>query len=521
MALLRAIVTVGGLTLVSRITGFARDILIARFLGAGLVADAFVAAFKFPNLFRRLFAEGAFNAAFVPLYAGRLAAEGDDAARRFAAQAQSGLGLLLLLVVIAMELAMPWAMVVLAPGFGDLPGKLGLATELARITFPYLLCISVVALLSGVLNAHGRFAAAAFAPVLLNVALMTALLVGVPALETAGHALAWGVFAAGVLQLLWLVLMCARAGVLPPLCRPRWTPQVRLLARRTVPGIVGGGVYQLNLLVDTILASLVADGALSWLYYADRINQLPLGVVGVAAGTALLPMLSRALGAGDAAGAVATHNRALEFTLLLSLPAAAALVVSGPQIVSALFERGAFGPADTSATAGALGAFAMGIPAYVLIKALAPGFFAREDTATPVRVAVVALIANIVLNLILMGPLGHVGIALATALSAWLNVTLLTVLLIRRGAWWPDRRLLVRGAAMIVASAGMAGALWAAERWGPLPELAGSAATVDRISGIVLLVIGGVVSYGALALLLGAARPSDFKALIQRRRPPA
>ena len=433
MALLRSIATVGGYTLVSRILGFARDILIAAILGAGLVADAFFVAFKLPNFFRRLFAEGAFNAAFVPLFAGRLAEDGNAVARSFAAAVLSVMAVFLYLFVTALQIAMPALMYGFAPGFVDQPVKFDLAIDLARITFPYLLFISLVSLLGGVLNSLGRFAAAAATPIILNIALIGALLGATPFLPTPGHALAWGVAAAGVVQFLWLIFACRRAGMNFPLSRPRLTPGVRRLLRLMLPGAVGAGVVQINLLIDIVIASLLPTGAISYLYYADRVNQLPLGVVGVAIGTALLPLLSRQLREGATQDARNSMNRGIEIALLLTVPAAAALLVIAEPIVSVLFERGAFDAATSEATAYALMAYAAGLPAYVLIKVLGPGFFARHDTTTPVKIAVVCVLVNVILNLTLIRFLAHVGIALATALSAWLNAMLLAWVLRRRG----------------------------------------------------------------------------------------
>ena len=303
MSFVKSIATIGGWTVLSRITGLIRDTLIAKYLGAGMVADAFFVAFRFPNLFRSLFAEGAFNAAFVPLFAGKLEGEGQASARQFAQQCLSVLAGSVLVFVAAMEMAMPWAMYLLAPGFDDIPGKLALATEFSRITFPYLLFISMVSLQSGVLNSLGRFAAAAGTPVLLNITAVAVLLALMPYTETPGHAMSWGVFVSGVAQFFWLVFSVRKAGMRLHFVRPHLSPEVKLMLTRIVPGAVGAGVYQVNLVINTIIASQVANGAVSYLNYADRVNQVPLGVVGIAIGTALLPVLSRQLRAGETAAA--------------------------------------------------------------------------------------------------------------------------------------------------------------------------------------------------------------------------
>jgi putative peptidoglycan lipid II flippase len=421
MALLRSIATVGSYTMLSRILGFARDILIAAILGAGPVADAFFVAFKLPNFFRRLFAEGAFNAAFIPLFTARLTENGHEDARRFAEEVFAVLVLTLVILCTAIQIAMPWAMHVFAPGFVGDPDRFDLTVELTRITLPYLLFISLVSQLGGILNSLGKFAAAAATPILLNIALIAAIVGLTPVLETAGHALAWGVFAAGVIQFLWLIEACRRAGMTFRLPRPRLNERVKRLLILILPGAVGAGVVQINLLIGIVIASLLPTGSVSYLYYADRIYQLPLGVIGVAVGTALLPLLSRQLKAGEDADAMSSLNRALQFALLLSLPAAAALIVMPGPIVSVLFERGAFDATAARATAEALIAFSLGVPAYVLVKVLAPGFFARQDTTTPVIIAGVCVAINIAFSLALMGPLKHIGIALAQAISSWAN----------------------------------------------------------------------------------------------------
>lgn len=514
MALLRSIATVSGFTMISRITGFARDILLANFLGAGLAADAFFVAFKFPNLFRRFFGEGAVAAAFVPLFSTTLEKEGRDEARLFAERAFAVMGVALGLLVAVMMIIMPFAMVIFAPGFLEVPGKHELATELTRITFPYLLLISLCALLSGLLNALGRFAAAAAAPIILNLTLM-AFLVGASQIAgTPAHALAWGVSAAGVLQLVWLLVAAKRAGMAMRLRRPTLSPRVRTLIKRIIPVAFGAGIYQISLLVDTILASLVAEGAVSWLYYADRVNQLPLGVVGTAIGVALLPLLSRQLAAGRTDDAMQSQNRAVEFTLLLTLPAMAGLIVLAEPIISVLFQRGAFSAADAQATAAALAAFSLGLPGYVLVKVLSPGFYAREDTKTPVIVASSALAASIVFNVILMQFYGHVGIALGTALGAMLNGGTLWLLLRRRAHFHMDARLLHRTPRILAATLAMAGALWGAQTL-----------AADLALPLGWGVLGGYIAlalavYFGTGLLLGAVKRSDLGVLKRLRRAP-
>ncbi len=514
MSLGKAIATIGGWTMLSRVTGLVREMLVARYLGAGMVSDAFFVAFRLPNLFRSLFAEGAFNPAFVPLFAGKLEGEGRDAAKLFAEQCLAVLTWTLLVFVALMEMGMPWAMYVLAPGFGDMPGKMELATELSRITFPYLLLISMVSLQSGVLNALGRFAAAAGTPVLLNVTAVAVLVALAPYTATPGHAMAWGVFASGLSQFAWLVFSVRKAGMQLAFVRPRLTPEVKTMLKRVVPGALGAGMYQVNLTINTMIASGVANGAVSYLNYAERVNQLPLGVVGVAVGTALLPLLARQLRAGEENAAQESQNRAMEMSLLLTLPATAALAAIAYPIISVLFERGSFTDADSHAVAPALMLLSSGLPAYVLIKVLTPGFFARQDTRTPMRVAGLSMVVNVVLNLSLVSSLSYLGMALSTSVSAWLNAVLLAVLLKRRGYLRFDARLLSRLPRIVLASALMGGVL-AAAGWLSRDLLAVPGLRFAVLGALVAL---GLVTYGAAVFVTGAARLSELKSMLRRRK---
>ena len=514
MSFPRSIAIVGSWTMGSRVLGFVRDILMAGTLGAGLVADAFFVAFKFPNFFRRLFAEGAFNAAFVPMFGERLEKEGLSVARDFAEEAAAVLISVLLVFTLAAMAAMPWLMYAIAPGFADQPDKFSLTIELTQITFPYLTFMAVIALLGGMLNTVQRFAATAAAPILLNfIMIATLILIMTDIIPHAGFGLAWGVTSAGIGQLIWIAVACSRAKVMIQLPRPRLTPGVRRLLRLMAPGLIGAGVVQINLVVDVILASTLVEGSVSYLYFADRVNQLPLGVVGVAVGVALLPLLTRQLSSGDDVGAAESQNRAIEFALYLTLPAAAALIAIADPIVSVLFERGAFDAHAAKQTAAALSAFAVGLPAYVLIKALTPGFFARQDTATPVKIAVAAMVLNIVLAVALMQILAHVGIALATACSAWLNAALLAGVLRRRKQLGIDARLWRNAPRTLLAAGLMAGALLFGA-WGLADLLAGT--TEARILALFVLVGVGLTLYGVLTYLLGVLRFSELRALLRR-----
>jgi putative peptidoglycan lipid II flippase len=509
MALLRATATVGSYTMASRVLGFVRDMATAAYLGAGPIADAFFVAFKFPNFFRRLFAEGAFAAAFVPMFAGTLAQHGKSAARDFAENALAALLAVLFALVVAAEFAMPWIVRAIAPGFADEPERLALAIEFTRITFPYLLFVSLVALQGGVLNSLDRFAAVAATPIVLNLCLIGALVGLTPVLATPGHALAWGVALAGVAQFLFLAWACDREGLALRLRVPRLAPETKDLLKRMGPVALGSGAAQINLVIDVILASLLVAGSISWLYYADRVYELPLAVIGIALGTALLPLQSKQIRLGEHDAARATLNRALEAASLLVLPATAALIVLAEPVVSVLFQRGAFSAADAAATAAALIAYTVGLPAYVAVKVLTPNFYARGDTKAPVKIAIFAVAFNSVCGASLMWFVGHVGLALATALAAILNASLLARSLLRDGFLVPDARLKARLPRQLGATLAMAGVLIFA-RWAAEPYLAAHGWRYAALGGLVVL---GMAVYAGAAWAFGAARKSDLRGL--------
>jgi putative peptidoglycan lipid II flippase len=520
LALYRAFATVGAMTILSRVLGFIRDVLIAATLGAGPIADAFFVAFRVPNLFRRLFAEGAFDAAFIPLFATRFHGEGGEiAARRFAEQALAGLTLALVAFTLLGEIAMPWLMLLLAPGFAADPAKLALAVLLGRIALPYLLCMSLVALYSGVLNALGRFAVAALAPTLLNIVLILVLL----ALIGFGHgdqnataiALAWGIALAGLLQVVVVAVAAAKASMRLAFRPPRLDADMRRLLLLAAPGLVAGGMTQLTVLINTVIASL-QDRVVSWLYYADRLFQLPLGVIGVAIGVVLLPELSHKLRSGDHSAAIASENRALEIALLLTLPAATALLVAAGPIVRVLFEHGAFSAVDAKATAAMLAALALGLPAFVLIKVFHPGFFAREDTKTPMLYAGIGMAANIGLGLMLFVILGAVGLALATSVAGWLQVALLAGTLKAREDFALDTTFRRRfpgicGASLLMGSVVGALAYLLKDHFAPGSGL------VLQVGALLLLIGSGLIAYALSAQALGAVA---LKPLLQSLRRP-
>ncbi len=508
--MIRNIVTLGGWTLVSRGAGLVRELMMAAYLGAGPVADAFNVAFSLPNMFRRFFAEGAFNQAFVPLYSKKLEA-GDDA-EDFAQNAFSGLTAFLIVFTIIGTLAMPLLVWAMAAGFvGD--GRFDMAVDFGRITFVYIGFISLFALLSGILNAHGHFAEAGAVPVLMNLVFIAAMLLANQMGWDMGHTLALTTPITGIAQLGWTLYAARRIGFIPRLRMPRLTPDFRRLMANMGPALLVGGVVQINLLVSRQVAS-GTEGAISWLVYADRLYQLPLGVVAIAVGTVLLPELSRRLQAGDSAGGREAFNRGTEFALLLTLPAAVALVIIAFPITEVLYQRGAFGAADTAATALALAIYGLGLPAFVLQKALQPLFYAREDTRSPFRYALWSMAINAALAFGLMPWIGFSAAAWATTLSAWVMVIQL---------WWGARRLgeetrfdarfLSRLWRIALASALMGAALWGG--WALLQPLL--EARAHRILALVLLIALGIASYGIAAFGLRAVQVSDLKALRRQR----
>lgn len=426
MSFAKSIATFGGFTMISRITGFIRDMIIANFLGAGTLSDAFLVSFKLPNLFRSLFAEGAFTSAFVPLFSSKLITSGKEASIKFASKAISLLIVILIIFSIIFEIFMPYIVKFLAPGFVNEPQKIALTIELCRITFPFLLFISIVSFQAGILNSFERFAAPAAAPIILNLGIIISGLFSVVFLSMPVYGFAWGITISGIIEIFWLKYFLDKDAIKLTLdlhlIQTLKNPETQTLFKRIAPGIVGAGIYQINMVVDTILVSLVSSGAVSWLYYANRLQQLPLGVIGAAISVALLPLLSKKLKANEITEAKSTQDKAIFYGLVMSLPAAVIFILLADSLIELLFERGKFTKEDTHATALALKAYALGLPAYVMVKALMPNFFARGDTITPVKYSSIVFISNLTLNLILMKPLGHIGIALATSISAYVSL---------------------------------------------------------------------------------------------------
>jgi putative peptidoglycan lipid II flippase len=506
------IFTVGGLTLLSRLTGFARDIMLAAVLGAGPIADAFFVAFRLPNHFRAIFAEGAFNAAFVPAYARIRHQGGADPAKLFADRVFT---LLFASQVVLLAVALiftPAVIALLAPGFAKEPGQFASAVELTRITFPYLLLVSLVTLYGGILNTLSRFAAAAAAPIFLNLSMMATLAVAV-LFPTPGHAAAWGVFIAGILEVFLVGGDALRNGVMTAFRWPQWDEDVKRFFKALVPATIGSAGLQIALFADTIIASFLPAGALSALYYADRLNQLPIGVIGIAVGTVLLPEMASRIAAGDEAGARHAQSRAIELTLLLSIPCLVAFLLIPELIMRALFMRGAFSGADAAAAGQTLSAYALGLLPFVLIRSVTATFLARGDTATPVKASLSAVAVNVACKVALMGSLAQVGLALATSLGAWLNLVLVMWFAARRGHLVLDPGL--RNAVAKLAAAGLALALvlWLASA--PVAALFASRASLRDQSTLGLLaVIGGVVYAGLVLVLFG----KEWLATFRRRR---
>lgn len=523
MRLLRNLGVVSGMTLLSRVAGFAREILTAAYLGAGPVADTFFQALTIPNTFRRVLAEGAFNAAFVPLYAKELEGADAEEADRFATEALSALVTVTAVLVLAFQVGAPWLVYIFFPGMVDDPGGLAFAALLMQITMPYLLTMAVVALTTGALNSHGRFAASAFAPVLFNLVLIAILAVDRAEGERLAVWLSAGVTVSGVLQALLLIVAARARGLKISFRLPRLTPRVKRLVALGVPGALAAGVTQINVLVTSSIATL-EEGARSWINYAERLYQLPLGVIGIAMGVALLPNLARRVRAGDEQGGHFTMNRAIELSMALTLPAAAAFLIIPEFLVRGLYERLNFTAADSEMTALALMVFAAGLPAFVLIKVLQPGFFAREDTKTPMVFSLVSVGVNFALALTLFfGPLGFVGLAAATSVAGWTNCLLLAFTLKKRGLLHVDGRLARSLPRIVLASALMGAAVWALvatqSAWlAPLAGLIGAGWAM--VAGLFAVSLAGAVIYAGACLVTGAIRPREIGEAMKPRAVP-
>ncbi len=526
MSLLRSTFNFGAMTLVSRVLGFVRDIVLARGFGASAATDAFFVAFKIPNFLRRLFAEGSFSLAFVPVLA-EYRERGDTAALKSLIDATAGTLLAVLLVITAIGVAgAPWVVRVFAPGFSDNPEQLALAADMLRITFPYLLFIALTALAGGILNTLGRFALPALTPALLNISLIVAAVAFSRYFAEPVKALAWGVLVAGILQLAVQLPVLARHGVLPRPGPGFGHPGVRRILRLMVPTLFGSSVAQINLLLDVLIASLLISGSLSWLYYADRLMEFPLGLFGVALSTVILPSLAGLYARRQVEQFRATLDWAVRLGVVIGLPAACGLAVLAEPINVALFHYGAFEMADVRMAAMALMAYCLGLPAFIGVKILAPAYFSRQDTRTPVRIAIIALLSNMLLNAVfvlllvhhlsggdfsagLLATLGahpgaHVALALASSASAWINAGLLW-----RNLEAPGLKPHLRWGDLARSVPACLGMVWMVSMVVPdLNSLAGLG-PAGRAGWLALAMLAGVVSYACILMLLGL-RPAQL-----------
>ncbi|MBR0559932.1 murein biosynthesis integral membrane protein MurJ [Neokomagataea anthophila] len=512
--MIRNFLTVGGWTMLSRVLGLIRDQLLYNFLGAGPALDAYLVALRLPNMFRRLFGEGALNAAFVPMFTGKYETEGHDKALRFASQALSALVAWLVILTVICEIFTP-IVISLTSDFQPGGDRFSLAVALTRITFPYMVLICAAALVAGILNGRGYYSAASAAYLAFNVIGIASTYIGYWGWHDVVFASAWGVTISGAVQLGALLWATKRAGILPFLLRPTLSPDIRQMLRRMGPGLLGSGVTQINLTVDTIIATKLPVGGVSILYAADRLNQLPLGVLGAAAATTLMPVLSKHAATNDAAGGRASLNRALNYALLLTLPATAGLIALAPILMTGLFAYGHFSTQDALLAAECLRAYAAGLPAFILIKVLSPGFFAHGDTKTPVRIGFFTLALNLGLNLALFHPLGYLGPPLASTLAAIVNVLCLAFILHRREVFQPDAALIKHatrtfGAALLMA-------LWVAAGQKLLAPYVIYQHGLLRVIVMAFLVVLGAAIYGGALDALGIVKIKDAVAALQKR----
>jgi putative peptidoglycan lipid II flippase len=521
MNLTRALGSVGGLTLASRVLGLARDMLFAEYVGANFASDAFTIAWRMPNMFRALFAEGAFSAAFIPMFNKKVAdpeGPGLPAGVAFAQDALSVLLPVLIAMTVILEVFAWPATYIISGGFNGVSAdKFEFAVLLSRITFPYLMLISLASLAGGILNSLHKFWVAAAAPILLNIAQIVALVffhTHEPLFTAENQAIA--VTIGGALQLAWLIQACWANGISFRIRMPRLTPDVKRLMRLIAPAAAGAGAVQFNLLVSSALATgLLPHGSVTYIYYADRLNQLPLGLIGIGLGTVLLPTISAQLGRGADAEAMATQNRGLELALFFTLPATVALVICGVPIITGLLQHGHFDATDAVKTGQALAAFSIGLPSYVLVKVLTPGYYARHDTKTPMRFAMISIAVNLALNVAFILPLKHVGPPLATALASTVNVWMLYHTLKKRGQFEPDGRLKRRVPRLAIAAVLMGVALYFVA---PVvtPYLVG--AILRRAAGLIVLVTAGLAVYAVACFLTGAFGLDDIWLLTKRAR---
>lgn len=508
MKLIRSILVINFYTVLSRIFGYFRTVLMAAYMGTGPMADALSIAIKIPSLLRRIFAEGAMNAAFVPTFSRLLAAEGPLEARRYAEQILSVLSVILLAIVLMAELAMPYLVTLCVPGFSSTPERFQYVLDFSRITFPFIFLISLTALYSGILNSFDRFVASSASPLFGNIAIIGATLLLIPYTPTAGHAMAWGVLFSGFIQVVWVLVPAWKSGMRLGFRVPKITPTVKRFFILVAPAAAGAGVVQINILVDMLMASFLPMGGVSILNYADRLVQLPLSMLGTAVGTALLPVMSRQFRLHQTLDALKSQNLALEYSLLLTVPAFIGLVFYAEPVVKVLYEAGHFDRTATIETAKTILMLTLGLPAYILIKIFTSSFFAREDTRTPIATAVLCVGLNVILNLILIKPMAHCGLALSTSISAWVNAVILGTLLYRQNLLFLGDRL-----RRFLPRLGMTtlGAILALKACDPIlmPYFDGSKG--QRLGALFFLIFGGIGFFILIALLTKTIDYKDFK----------
>lgn len=494
------------MTMLSRVLGFIRDAIVARVFGAGMATDAFFVAFKLPNLLRRVFAEGAFSQAFVPILAEYKSQQGDEATRTFLAYVSGMLTLVLALVTVAGMLAAPWVIMVTAPGFAATPDRFALTSALLRITFPYILLISLTSMVGSVLNTWNRFSVPAFAPTFLNISMIGFALFATPYFDPPVLALAWAVLVGGVLQLVYQLPYLKKIGMLV-LPRFKWRhPGVGRVMKLMAPAILGVSVSQISLIINTIFASFLNEGAVSWMYYADRLMEFPSGVLGVALGTILLPSLAKSVASGDQEAYSHLMDWGLRLCFLLALPSAVALGILSKPLIVALFQYGKFSALDALMTQRALIAYAIGLMGLIVVKVLVPGFYSRQDIKTPVKIALVTLALTQVMNLIFIGPLQHAGLALSIGLASCLNAGLLYWQLRKQKLFQPRPGWGAFLVKLVVAVLTMSAVLIALLWWMPAWDIG---SMTIRISRLMVVVVAGAGAYFAMLALLGF-RPRDF-----------
>ena len=510
----RSFFTVSFYTFISRILGFIRDILIAKFLGSTVIADAFFVAFRIPNFFRRVLAEGAYSAALIPVFSGVVIDTKDDhEAADFVENTMSLLLFVTIILTVIFFFGMPYIIQVLAPGFSSNKEAFDLAVHFGKIIFPYLIFISLVSHFTSINNVHGKFVAGAFAPAILNISLILSLFVLTPQFSTAGHALSYGVLIGGLFQFIYLykaVLNFYR----PRIRIPKFNSKLKKFLRLFFPGLIGSGVIQINIIVGTIIASFLPIGAISHIYYADRLNQLPLAIFGIAMGVVLLPTLSKAIKRNNTEEIKSTQNRSLEFSLLISLPSAVGLYILSFPIIHILFERGAFVAEDTYFTSKVLSFFALGLPAYILIKILVTCFFAREDTKTPLYVSIFSVMVNIILSVLLISSMREMGIALATAISAWINTILLFLILYKDNNFFLESKLVKNSLKIVLATLIMMLMCYFLNQlmFTNIADLS----TILNVSNLFLVIICSKIIYLLMIFMLKVISIRDLKGYIQK-----